>query len=187
MAAYGTDQEYLLLQQRFDRYKPWLVFLVICVENNHLDNSNNGRGNYYKPYFTTKEGVLTLQGVPVPRSERAFCAEHSILQHSFLIRLTARAYYRLTRPRPIMFKDPTTAILAEMRRYLRAKGALFVVGLTGHDLGLEQFLKESDIPCLDLSAAERIAGEWHWSPEGHSYVCDKLEAYLAATKAPVDP
>ena len=97
VAGYGTDQEYLLLQQYFGRYRPRLVFLVVCVENDRTDNRINEKEGYFKPYFITNAG-LTLQGVPVPRSERSFCADHPAFCSSYLVRLTVRAWYNLRNP-----------------------------------------------------------------------------------------
>jgi hypothetical protein len=100
VSGYGTDQEYLLLQRHFDEYKPRVVFLLFCTDNDGDDNSTNVRyGGYYKPYYTFEGHRLHLHGVPVPRSEATFLKEHHRLARSYLVRLLARAYYKMVGPR----------------------------------------------------------------------------------------
>jgi len=83
VSGYGTDQEYLLLRQQYDFYRPQIVFLIFCKDNDDEDNSRNERyGLYYKPYFTVDGAWLKLRGVPVPRSEAYFFSLHNLLVKS---------------------------------------------------------------------------------------------------------
>jgi hypothetical protein len=148
VTGYGTDQEYLVLQHYFDTYRPRIVFLIFCTENDPEDNSRNFNLGFYKPYFTTNGGTLKLNGVPVPRSERVFRANHDQLCRSRLLLLLARVYYRLTAPTPRRFDDPTRAILTDMQKYLQSKGAPLLVGFTKSCPALETFLTDAGIPHL---------------------------------------
>jgi len=180
VSGYGTDQEFLLLQQQFDRHQPKVVFLVFCVESDLDDNRTNLRyGRYYKPYFTEAGGRLVLQGVPVPRSERVFLAEHEQLARSCVVQLLAGAWFGVITPPVIHNPDPSAAIIDEMQKYVRSKGAVLCVGLTRSHPPLEEFLHRSEIPFVDLSTTLRYAAFGaHWTPEGHSFVCGLIDNFL---------
>lgn len=186
VSGYGTDQEFMLLQQQFDSYKPKVVFLVFCVETDHDDNSSNVRyEGYYKPYCTVSEGELQLHGVPVPRSEKVFFAEHRLLSRSYLVRLMVRGYYKLTAAPVLQNPDPTGGILRAMQAFLKSKGAVFCVGLTRRDPSVEAVLRERQIPYVDLSTPLRYPqfGN-HWTPEGHTFVCDQIEGFFSGREQP---
>jgi hypothetical protein len=183
VAGYGTDQEYLLLQQHFQEYHPRVVFLVFCTENDHTDNCSNGDCSWaFKPYFKLGSAGLELCGVPVPRSDRIFCLQQPILSKSWLIRLGMRAWGNHRSPAPPRATDPTTTILQGIRNYVCDHGAVFCVGLTGPDPQLECFLISSKIPYVDLSAAQRLEGDWHWSSEGNAFVAKEIERFLLDRK-----
>jgi hypothetical protein len=183
VSGYGTDQEYILLEKRFDFYKPQVVFLMFSTETDGFDNSHNCLFGYYKPYCTA-EPRLELQGTPVPRSERVFFAEHQLLARCYVIRLLAIACYKLTGPGTIeVIPNPTAAIIRDMQRYAKIKGAIFVVGVTEHNPPLEDFLGQCKIPFVDVSNPLRYVGfGGHWTPEGHTFVADKVERFLLQGK-----
>jgi hypothetical protein len=182
ISGFGTDQEYLLLQQYFDAYKPKVVFLVFCCENDDDDNSSNMRyGGYYKPYCTTINNQLRLNGIPVPRSERAFLAEHPRLAASLVAHLLVRGWFKLAGP-PVEIQNPppTGAILRDLHRYVTGKGAVLLVGLTQPRTRLEEFLTFFHIPWVNLSSDLRFPGfGQHWTPAGHAVVASKIEEFLA--------
>jgi hypothetical protein len=192
ICGYGTDQEFLLLKRYFDRFKPRLVFLIFCADNDDEDNSSNIQpGGYYKPYYTAKDGRLTLHGIPVPRSERTFCSEHKILCRSCVMQLLIRACFKLTTPPPVHPQGPpqalTGALIREMQLYVNSKGASLAIGIQGSCPQLEDFLKHLSIPCVDLTTTSPSArftdhGR-HWTPEGHAYVCSKLDHFLPKANA----
>lgn len=183
VVGYGTDQEYLLLQKHFEQYKPRLVFLVFCAENDHIDNCSNGDSVWaFKPYFRAGPKGLKLCGVPVPCSDWVFCLHHPLLSKPYLFRMAMRAWGNLRSPRPGSGPDPTTAILEALQKYVSSQGASFCVGITGRDPNIEQFLLRSKIPWLDLSTDLRLEGDWHWSAKGNAYVADKIEQFLVARK-----
>lgn len=181
VSGYGTDQEYLLLKRQYEFYRPKIVFLVFCRDNDEDDNSNNLRyGLYYKPYFTVTATGLSLHGVPVPKSEAFFFSQHNMLVKSGWVRLIAHAYFRLTAPAVhVAAESPTESILETINRFSESKGAKFVVGLQRSYPQLEQFLRDHNIPYLDLSNPYVYPmGAHHWTPEGHAYVSRKIEEFL---------
>ena len=181
VSGYGTDQEYLLLKRHYDFYRPQIVFVVFCRDNDDDDNSRNVRyGAYYKPYFTVDGGGLSLRGVPVPQSENYFFSRHNLLARSNGIRLLMRAYYILTAPPDyIALKPPTQAILADMQQFVKSKGGRLVVGLQSSYPELEQFLNKRSIPYVDLSNSYRYPTQSrHWTPEGHTFVSEKIKTFL---------
>jgi hypothetical protein len=181
VCGYSTDQEYLLLQKVFDEYKPDFVFLVFCTENDDGGNcSNSGGGVYFKPYYEPVRGGLKLRGVPVPGSDKVFCLEHPVLSKSYLLRLIVRAYDNLADPPPRFTDCPTKAIIGEMRKYVASKGAGFAVGLTDNHPDLEKFLAEMNIQHINLATSLRTLVGDHWSAEGHTFVCEKVEPILMA-------
>ena len=180
VSGYGTDQEYLLLQKHFDEYKPRVVFLMFCTDNDDSDNRWNIRnGGYYKPYCTVVDTHLKLNGIPVPRGEKVFYSEHKQLRRSFLVRLVVRSYYKLTGPPAVENPNPTGPLIRDMQKYVMSKHAIFLMGLTHSHPNLEEFLHHFEIPYVDLSEAARYPTSGsHWTPEGHDFVCDKVEQLL---------
>jgi len=184
VSGFGTDQEYLLLQGLFDAYKPRVVFLVFCTETDDDDNSSNVRyGGYYKPYCTVVSNRLTLNGIPVPRCERAWLAEHEVVSKSYLVRLLVRCWCKATDPPEIHNPNPTGAIIRDMQKFVSQKGATLLVGLTKANPRLEEFLTFFKVPFVELDTSLRYSefGE-HWTPEGHTFVCGKIEQFLLEGK-----
>jgi len=183
VSGYGTDQEYLLLQKYFEQYQPQVVFLMFCTDNDDSDNCWNVRGGYYKPYVTLDGTRLRLNGIPVPRAERVFCGEHPRLCRWYLVRVVTRAWFRLTAPAPLKSPNPTGPILRDMQKYAQGKGAAFVVGVERSQPYLEEFLRYFKIPYVDVTTSLRYPSHGgHWTPEGHTFVCDKIDEFLVQGK-----
>jgi hypothetical protein len=185
VSGYGTDQELLLLQQWFDECRPALVLLVFCSDTDHEDNSTNVQnGEYYKPYFTVADDFsIELNGVPVPKSARAFCADHKFLCQAYLVRLLARAYCRLKGASSVEVPDPTPELILAMERFVEQKGAIFAVGVEGPHPPMIRFLQTCHIPCVDLTLGHGPPFRYpsfgaHWTPAGHAVVADTLEPTL---------
>jgi hypothetical protein len=179
ISGYGTDQEFLLLQRIYDKYKPHVVFLVFCTENDEVDNRWNFRHeSYFKPYYTTNEHRLELHGVPVPRSERAVFLGHPLIFRSYLLRLFVRAYCKITTPPRKHVPSPTFGIFQDMQKYLQARGTILVVGLTRKSPRLEAFLSQLGIPHVDFQAAEQYPRVGHWTPQGHDTVCEEIDRFM---------
>ncbi|HWW01757.1 MAG TPA: SGNH/GDSL hydrolase family protein [Candidatus Acidoferrum sp.] len=179
VSGYGTDQEFLLLQRCFDSFKPHVVFLVLSSETDEADNRANVLYGYYKPYYLVEQNNLRLQGVPVPRGERVFWAEHGPLSHSFLARLVIRSYFKVTSPPALHNPSPTGLIIRDMRQYVESHGATFVMGVTSGTPTSDQVLSHFKIPFVDLNTPLRYPEKGnHWTPEGNKFVCDKIEEFL---------
>lgn len=178
VSGYGTDQEYLLLNQQFDYYKPRLVFLVFCTDNDDNDNISNSisNGAYYKPYYELNGEKLSLKGVPVPKSLAYFVRQHPLLSQSYIVRLFVKALS------PKMVRNdfpPTAAIIQEMHEFVYRKGSQLVVGLVERQPALEHFMNNQNIPYVQLNGAERYSAMWnHWTPKGHDTVSNKIHDFL---------
>jgi len=180
VSGYGSDQEYLLLKQQFDFYKPNIVFLVFCTDNDQIGNSINEiyRG-YYKPYFIADGDSLTLKGVPVPKSKNYFYVRHDTLSKSYLFRLIVKVYFKVTAPPRVSHDDPTYAIISNMHNYVVSKGSRFVIGLQTRHQELENFLSDKKIPYVDLSNPHKYPSHGqHWTPKGHAVVSSRIYGFL---------
>jgi hypothetical protein len=184
VSGYGTDQEFLLLEMEFARYRPRVVFVVYSAETDEEDNSTNFRyEGYYKPYCLVITNRLQIQGLPVPRAERVFLVEHRLLARSCFVRLLARAWFKLTAPPVVSNPSPTGAILLNMQHFARSQGATLAVGLTLHRPRLQEFLQHHDIPWVDLTTMLRYpTNGFHWTPAGHTVVCGRIEEFLTQGK-----
>lgn len=151
ISGYGTDQEYLLLQQYFEHYAPHIVFLIFCGDNDEKDNSSNARYNgYFKPYFVQKKDEIQLQGIPVPKTRHYFFAEHPYLSHSYVFRVLVNAYCTWTLPEERTFKNPTQTLLLHMQRFVEENGSEFIVELQDARPTLKVFLNDQQISYVDL-------------------------------------
>ncbi|HSU55657.1 MAG TPA: SGNH/GDSL hydrolase family protein [Candidatus Dormibacteraeota bacterium] len=189
IVAYGTDQELLLIQKFFEDYKPSLVFLVFCSENDPKDNCWNVRNGCYKPYFTVQaSGDLQLNGVPAPKSDQIIIANHPILCWPYLVQWGVHDWLKGRLPAPFHNpKEPTDEILTAMNKFVRGKGAAFAVGLTHHWAPMETFLQGANIPFVDLSTTNRFPDYgFHWTPQGHVEVCQKIEGFLGERWRPAE-
>lgn len=180
VSGYGTDQELLLLKMQYDYYRPNIVFLLFCNDNDEFDNTHNVvYGGYYKPYFTISMGSLVLNGVPVPQSENFFLANHKLLARLYWFRLFARSYFKIKSPRPLELDNPTPAIILSINEMVKAEGAKLVVGSTGSDPYLAEFLDSWQIGYIDLNNPYRYSSHgFHWTPAGHSFVSEKIYNFL---------
>ena len=188
VSGYGTDQEFLLLQELFDRLMPDHVFLVFCTENDRDDNSFNfsvsftgpyfHEDGYYKPYFEAKNGKLELNGLPVPRSVTYYRIQFPMLFQSRLVTTTFGLYRRYTSPVKTV-TDPTETIFKAMKEYLDRRGVTLTVGLTKPDPKLEMFLNTLRVDSLELDTPLRYP-KWghHWTPHGHEVVSNRIRSYL---------
>jgi hypothetical protein len=179
VSGYGTDQEFLLLTQHYDFYKPNIVFLVFSDTDQYENSHNNANGKYFKPYFIANGDSLTLKGVPVPKSWRHFIKQHDVLSYSFWFRALTRLYFKYMEPPSLELNDPTYAIITNMHRFIKARGAKFIVGLQGVDPALKKYLKDNNIPFVDLSNSYVYPDNGrHWTPEGHALVSEIIYNYL---------
>ena len=190
VSGYGTDQEFLLLQQFYDKIKPQKVFLIFCANDYYNNSSNVVYGGYYKPYFLQNNtSELLLQGVPVPISGNYkmlnFSSNHHILAKSHVVQWLAKLFYRakhnLAKKRSL--PDPTWAILKNINQFLQAKNTQFIVGIIDSDDDLEKFLKQQNITFINLKNDFRFPQQGnHWNRQGHEFVADKIFNWLNQNK-----
>ena len=190
VSGYGTDQEFLLLQQFYDKIKPQKVFLIFCANDYYNNSSNVVYGGYYKPYFLQNNaGELLLQGVPVPISGNYkmlnFSSNHPVLAKSHLVKWIAKLFYRaqhnLVKKRSL--PDPTFAILKNINQFLQQKNTQFIVGIIDSDDDLEKFLKQQNINFINLKNDFRFSQQGnHWNEQGHEFVANKIFNWLNENK-----
>jgi len=176
--GYGTDQEYLMLRRVWDRFTPAVVVLMVCVDNDRIENSTNLRyDGPYKPYFDL--AANTFGGQPVPWSRHLTFGHSWIAQHSFLVRVAVSAYVYWKHP-PLRLADPTERLIGMMREMVVSKGGVFLVGLQRPDARYESFLKAEKIPYVTLDGAETYPTHGnHWTPKGNAFVAERMKAFLA--------
>jgi hypothetical protein len=185
--GYGTDQEYLLLSRIWSAINPDAVVLMFCTGNDRADNSANMRnGGYYKPYLQRAAGgAWHFAGQPVPWSRHVYFRENALVRNLWLARAAVTGFVELARPE-IEVPDPTERLIAMMRETVEARGAKFLVGLQYHEAALEAFLHARGIPFTAFDGSPSYPGDgFHWTPEGHAVVAQRLMPLLAAAGIPV--
>jgi lysophospholipase L1-like esterase len=177
VTAYGTDQEYLLLRRLWDRIKPDIVVLMVCVDNDRKDNTVNTRQDGpYKPYFDLAQG--TFKGIPVPWSRHLYFADNWLAQNSWVVRVAVSAYVLIAHPQ-VSVPDPTEHLIGMMKAFVESKGARFLVGLQFREPALEAALTAMKIPYVSFDGAEHEFGDGdHWTPKGHELVAERLLTLL---------
>jgi len=180
VAAYGTAQEFLLMKRLWPRIKPDVVVLIVCVENDHDDNSSTmSQGHTPRPYLENVDGRWQFRGPPLPRGQEYYFYNNWLAQHSALVRYAIVAYMYLRYPWRTV-PDATTPLVGMMRDFVQANGARFLVGLQYADPALEPFLAAQKIPYTRFDGAESLPGMTHWSPRGHAAVAERLMTLFAA-------
>jgi hypothetical protein len=183
VSGYGNDQEFLLLKQLWPKVRPAVVVLIFCIQNDRMDNSTNIRyEGYQKPYFATApDGTLVLQGQPVPKSRLQYIKEDWLVRHSWLARLVTASYVGLRYP-VLFVPDPTERLVSDIRDFVEANGAKFLVGLQDRDPELARHLQAGRIPFVTFDGAEQFPGfttGGHWTPEGQKFVAERMLGLLS--------
>jgi hypothetical protein len=182
VSGYGTDQEYLLLKRIWPTIRPSVVVLVICTDNDRLDNGSNVRyDGYHKPYFATAaDGSLRLRGQPVPLSRQLYIKQNWWVRHLWLARVAAFAYVEIRHPQ-LFVPDPTERLVSKIHQFVQANGARLVVGLQSSDSSLIRLLQTEAIPFTAFDGAAAYGTEFgaHWTPAGNRMVADRLFALLS--------
>jgi lysophospholipase L1-like esterase len=179
VTAYGTDQEYLLLRRLWDRIKPDIVVLMVCVDNDRKDNQANLRnGGIYKPYFAISPTGGEFKGIPVPWSRHLYFADNWLARNSWVFRVAVSAYVLTAHP-SVSLPDPTERLIGMMKEFVESKNAKFLVGLQYREPALEAALSAMKIPYATFEGAEHEAGDGdHWTPKGHQFVAERLQKLL---------
>ena len=179
--GFGTDQEYLMLARIWDAVRPDAVVLMFCTGNDRDDNSANMRnGGYYKPYLArTVDGAWHFAGQPVPRSRHVYFRDNLLARHLWLARAAVTGYVQIAHPE-IEVPDPTERLIDMMREMVEARGAKFLVGLQYHEARLEEFLRARGVRSTAFDGAPTYPSDgFHWTPEGHAVVTQRLKRLLA--------
>jgi hypothetical protein len=181
VTAYGTDQEYLLLARVWDRIKPNIVVLMVCVDNDRIENSTNLRyDGPYKPYFDLASGEF--HGQPVSWSRHLYFGHYWLARHSFVARVAISAYVYARHP-PIALTDPTERLITMMRDKVQSSGGKFLVGLQKRDTRFEAFLRAQNIPFATFENAEAYPTHGnHWTPKGNAQVAARLMTLLGESE-----
>jgi hypothetical protein len=177
VTAYGTDQELLLLLRLWDRIKPDVVVLMVCVDNDRKDNTANTRQDGpYKPYFDLAQGAF--KGIPAPWSRHLYFADNWLARNSWVFRVAVSAYVPIAHPQ-VSVPDPTERLIGMMKDFVESKGAKFLVGLQLREPALEAALTAMKIPYTSVDGAEHELGDGdHWTPKGHELVAERLLTLL---------
>ncbi len=186
--GYGTDQEYLLLAHLWNVVRPDIIVLMFCTGNDRADNSANMRnGGYYKPYLErAADGAWRFAGQPVPWSRHVYFRESPLVRNLWLARAAVTGFVQLAHPE-IEVPDPTERLVSMMREMVEARGAKFLVGLQYHDAQLEAFLRARGIAFTSFDGAPSYSGDgFHWTPEGHAVVAQRLMPLLETAGIPVN-
>jgi len=183
VSGYGTDQEYLLLQRLWPKIEPAVVVLIFCTQNDRQDKSTNIRyEGYQKPYFATApDGSLVLSGQPVPTSRLQAIKEVWPVRQLWLARLASAVYLKLRHPMRVV-PDPTERLVGQLRDFVQARGARFLVGLQYRDPELMRYLEAEQIPFIGFDGAEFYPGAaegTHWTPDGHRLVAERVLGLLS--------
>ncbi len=181
VSGWGTDQEYLFLQQEGFKYSPDIVILAFYIGN---DISNNMASRQYameKPVFLDRK--LQVKNVPVPEPPN--------------------------KPKPLLSIDPlsvTLALIERIRDECETHGAQLLVmkfGEYSETVDMDHRIKTADrilegdlllkykIPYFDidelfiangvsLDTLLRGNDDGHWNAEGHRIVAGYLYDYLNA-------
>jgi len=194
VAGYGTDQELLWLRSEGVRYRPDLVILVMCGNDDDENNSDLVYNVYHKPRFRQADGgELTLTGVPVPPPSRALRLKHWILTHSALaFQVKSGIVDRFRHPKRA---DPaggfplTLALVDGIAHVVRGIDARLVVVTTSRYAPSPEFpyeqlvagIRQRGILTLDIdhapgydSTSMLIPRDAHWNPAGHRFVAQQL-------------
>lgn len=179
ISGFGTDQEYMVMQEFFPEYKPDLVVLTVH-SNDSIDNSTNCRDLYYKPYFELENGKLVQKGNPAPKAFNYTAHQYPILFKSKFIQALFMLYDYLTQPETFEVPNLTEELLLEARAYCEEQGAGLILLFTYQSDEKEmQFLDQNEFNYLHLPTNKKFKdyGQ-HWTPEGHEYIANQTLEYL---------
>jgi GDSL-like Lipase/Acylhydrolase family len=198
VAGYGTDQELLWLRSEGVRYRPDLVILEMCGNDDDENNSDLVYNVYHKPRFKqTGKGGLALTGVPVPEPSRALRLKHWIFTHSALVfQLKSGVIDHFRHPRkapPVEGLGLTLDLVDAVAGVVRDMGARLAVVTTSRYAPSPAFpydrlvagLRQRGILTLDIDHAPGydtgtmlIPGDAHWNAAGHQFVARQILAMI---------
>jgi hypothetical protein len=202
--GYGTDQMLLYYEAEGAQYQ--LDTVVLAFAGFHIARNASGFSFYAKPRFDlSRDGTLTLYGVPVPRPEELAAQEpldhaYRLVDESVLLRWSwqrvrnwrERSFYRPDAPGWHL----TGALIARFAATARAAGSHMVLlnvsenfpqlepalGELAADLGIGFLNLGPALRDLDHRGVEyRLRNDGHWNAAGHRVVAARLREYLCQT------
>ncbi len=180
ITGYGNDQEYLLLRRLWNHYKPNVVVLIFCVDNDRRDNTSNVLSSgYYKPYLRqASDGQWSFAGYPIPKSRQYYFTHNWLVRNLWLARMAVTAYVYFRHP-GIEVPDPTEHLVGMLQDFVQSQGGKFLIGLQRDESALVAFLRDRDIPYVSFDGAQSYPTNGsHWTPQGHRLVAERLRSLL---------
>jgi hypothetical protein len=100
------------------------------------------------------------------------------VRHLWLTRLAAFAYVEIRHPQ-VYVSDPTEQMISKMRKFVEARGARLMTGLS--DEKLIEHLKAERIPFVAFDGAESYSNLYgaDWTPDGRELVAERLLRLLS--------
>jgi hypothetical protein len=202
VAGYGTDQELLWLRSEGVRYRPDVVVLVMCGNDDFENNRDRVYYVYRKPQFRqADDGELVLGGVPVPAPSRTARLKHWIFRHSALLYQVKTHVIDSFRPSQRAAQSEglgfglTLALVDSIAGVVRDIGSRLVVVVTvryastpslqAHYDKLVAALRQRGIETIDVDRLPGfrddtmlIEGDAHWNAAGHRLVAQQLQTVI---------
>jgi lysophospholipase L1-like esterase len=198
--GYGTDQEFISLQQHAPVLKPDLVLLLFCV-NDFVNNLKSEEYLHFKPVFRVEGGQLRQENVPVPPATlrqrlQRFLVGRTVLGQR-LYRYVAARFGSVGDDPPVndagfwaQAADVTERLISRMNGTSKANGSRFVLVSVPMGEGrsvLQDVANREGIPYLPLDTAFGMTEDPvsfphddHWNAHGHQIAADAIDAFLGA-------
>jgi hypothetical protein len=205
VSGYGTDQEFLFLQQRGAAFTPDVVLLLF--DGSDFENNIHAEEYWhFKPFFVLEHGQLKLENVPVPRATLRQRIKRFLLGRTWLGGRLYHVYalfHRHSRPR-VKDKTGNSAkasednqsmyevtghLLTSMNALSKKNGSLCIlvsIPMDGEKRTFLQTMTEKEqIPYLPLDAYFAASGarvefphDPHWNATGHEIAAKAIDAFL---------
>jgi len=216
VSGFATDQELIWLEEEGFRYEPDLVVVVLTGNDTWGNQTDFAHGLYHKPhYLLDSGGELSLAGSPAPappvlarlvqtlrRNSALFDFIHVRMRELPLIdavraEITGRRGVAPTPGRRRPPRELTYALLAQMEKRSRARGAefllvvtddfwtessgsfeTFVAGLTTR--GMTALVNREETGYRRSSMT--LANDPHWNAAGHAHLANRLREVLISCR-----
>jgi len=95
ISGYSTDQELIWFESEGVKYRPDLVVLVFCGNDEQMNRERLVYDIYFKPRFRLEGTNLVLENVPVPRARWRTRLVYGLKRRSALARLLSDRWFTL--------------------------------------------------------------------------------------------
>jgi lysophospholipase L1-like esterase len=206
VSGYGTDQEFLFLNQRGAAFTADVVLLLFHV-NDFENNIHAEEYWHFKPFFVIEDGQLKVENVPVPRATIRQRIKWFILGRTCLgwrlyhLRSLLHGYSRHivndetgNNDNDAQHKERmyhvTHHLLTSVNELSKKNGSIFMLVSIPMDREKRTFLQniaeKEKIPYLPLdayfaSSVARVefANDLHWNAKGHEIAANAIDAFLS--------